>query len=239
MRVLAIGAHPDDVELGCGGALLRHLEAGDEVTMFVMTPGEHGPQGLTTRIREQEAAAAVLGAQLVWGPFTDGSIPHGREAVVAVDEMVTRLDADVIYTHAPNDTHQDHVATSAAALAGARRLARILYYQSPSTTSFDPTVFVDVERTLSGKLAALRAHWSQVMLCPMVDLEAVEVGARFWGTRAKTCYAEAFETPRFVWDIGHGAEPGVRTALSDVVVQCDDLATGTTEVASAWPTGRR
>jgi LmbE family N-acetylglucosaminyl deacetylase len=216
MKVLAIGAHPDDIELGCAGALLRHAEAGDEVTMLVMTPGEHGPQGLTSRVREQEAAAQVIGAQLLWGTFEDGSVPVGRDAVALVDEVVARVGADVIYAHAPNDTHQDHVATSQAALAGGRRLARVLFYQSPSTTSFDPTVFVDVERTLAGKLAALQAHWSQVMQCPMVDLEAVEVGARYWGSRAKVCYAEAFESPRFVWDIGHSvAAPSAVT---------DDLA---------------
>ena len=135
------------------------------------------------------------------GTFEDGSVPSGRDAVAVVDEVVAGTGADVIYAHAPNDTHQDHVATSLAALASGRRLARVLFYQSPSTTSFNPTVFVDVERTLGDKLASLRAHWSQVMQCAMVDLEAVEAGARYWGSRAKISYAEAFETPRFVWDI--------------------------------------
>jgi len=201
MKVLAVGAHPDDIELGCGASLLRHVEAGDEVTMLVMTPGEHGPQGLTSRVREQEQAAAVIGAELVWGHCEDGSVPNGRETVSLLDAVVRRVGADVLYAHAPNDSHQDHVATSYAALAAGRRLERVLFYQSPSTTTFDPTVFVDVEVSLSGKLAALRAHWSQVMQCAMVDLEEVEVGARYWGSRAKVCYAEAFETPRFVWDI--------------------------------------
>lgn len=217
MKVLAIGAHPDDIELGCAGALLRHIAAGDEVTMLVMTPGEMGPQGLTSRLREQEAAAAVIGAELVWGTFEDGNIPSGRDAVALIDEVVTRTGADVIYAHAPNDTHQDHVATSLAALASGRRLARVLFYQSPSTTSFNPTVFVDVERTLGDKLASLRAHWSQVMQCPMVDLEAVEAGARYWGSRAKISYAEAFETPRFVWDIG--AVALAKTSVSDDTVE--------------------
>jgi hypothetical protein len=72
-----------------------------------------------------------------------------------------------------------------------------------------------VEISLSGKLAALRAHWSQVMQCEMVDLEAVEVTARYWGTRAKVCYAEAFESPRFVWDIGARAAT-MAPALSSI-----------------------
>jgi LmbE family N-acetylglucosaminyl deacetylase len=206
MKVLAVGSHPDDIELGCGASLLRHVEAGDEVTMLVMTPGGLGPQGLTSRVREQEDAAALIGADLIWGHFEDGSIPHGREAVSIIDRVVQEVGADVLYAHAPNDTHQDHVATSKAALAAGRRLERVLFYQSPSTTSFDPSVFVDVEISLSGKLAALRAHWSQVMQCAMVDLEAVEVTARYWGSRAKVCYAEAFESPRFVWDIGVRSE---------------------------------
>ena len=121
----------------------------------------------------------------------------------------------MIYAHAPGDSHQDHVATSAAALSAGRRLERVLFYQSPSTTSFDPTVYVDVEVTLSGKLAALRAHWSQVMQCAMVDLEEIEVSARFWGSRAKVCYAEAFESPRFVWDICRPAARDVSFADSD------------------------
>ena len=95
-----------------------------------------------------------------------------------------------------------------------RRTARILYYQSPSTTSFTPNVFVDVEDTVRGKIDSLRAHWSQVMQCQMVDLEAVEAGARYWGSRAKISYAEAFETPRFVWDIAPSAakvQPAARS----------------------------
>ena len=231
MKVLAIGAHPDDIELGCAGALLRHVAAGDEVTMLVMTPGEMGPQGLTSRVREQEAASAVIGAKLIWGTFEDGNVPSGRDAVSLIDQIVKETGADVIYAHAPNDTHQDHVATSVAALASGRRLARVLFYQSPSTTSFNPTVFVDVATTLGDKLASLQAHWSQVMQCEMVDLEAVEAGARYWGSRAKVSYAEAFETPRFLWEIGAGtasdksstAETADEDSAWDTVVAADRL----------------
>ena len=201
MRVLAVGAHPDDIELGCAGALLRHTAVGDDVTMLVMTMGERGPQGSASRIAEQEAASRVLGARLVWGHFSDGAVPFGREAVSIVDAAVREYKPDVIYVHAPADTHQDHVATSQAATAAGRRTSRILYYQSPSTTSFDPTVFIDVATTLTGKLESLRAHWSQVVNCDLVDLESVAAGCRYWGGRARVAYAEPFETSRFVWDI--------------------------------------
>jgi LmbE family N-acetylglucosaminyl deacetylase len=201
MHVLAVGAHPDDIELGCAGALMRHVAAGDQVTMLVMTSGDRGPQGARSRVSEQKEASRIIGAQLLWGHFDDGSIPHGRESVAIVDAAVRDLHADVVYVHAPADSHQDHVATSLATAAAARRTARVLYYQSPSTTQFQPNVFVDVEDTVAGKIDSLRAHWSQVTQCQFVDLEAVEAGCRYWGSRARISYAEPFETPRFVWDI--------------------------------------
>jgi LmbE family N-acetylglucosaminyl deacetylase len=213
VKVLAVGAHPDDIELGCGASLRAHVLAGDEVTMLVLTAGALGPQGLTSRVREQEAAAQVLGANLVWGGFDDGSVPAGRESVDVIDAVVRSVAADVVYTHAPHDSHQDHVAVSASSLAAARRVGRLLYYQAPSTTSFDPTVFVDVARTVEDKMAALNAHWSQVADCPMVDLEAVEAGVRYWGHRARVRYAEAFESPRFLWQVGVTAAEAEVTEL--------------------------
>ena len=216
MKVLAVGAHPDDIELGCAGALRAHVLAGDAVTMLVMTTGDRGPQGLTSRVREQEAAAEVLGASLVWGGFDDGSVPVGRESVDVVDAVARSVAADLVYTHAPVDSHQDHRAVSAAALSAARRTGRVLYFQSPSTTSFDPTVFVDVGHTVQDKLCSLQAHWSQVVDCPMVDLEAVQAGVRYWGSRARTRFAEAFESPRFLWQLlPAGAGPADRDGLSD------------------------
>jgi LmbE family N-acetylglucosaminyl deacetylase len=201
VRVVAVGAHPDDIELGCGGTLLRHAAAGDDVTMLVLTRGESGPQGVLSRVEEQERAALLLGARLLWGPYRDNHVPSGREIVGLLDDVLRSAAADIVYVHAPHDTHQDHVAASAAVFAAARRSTRILHYQSPSTVAFHPTLYVDVEQTLAGKLLALEAHGSQVALCPMVDLDAVTAGARYWGGQARVRYAEAFEAPRFLWDI--------------------------------------
>ncbi|MFL6097467.1 MAG: PIG-L deacetylase family protein [Blastococcus sp.] len=211
MNVLAIGAHPDDIELGCGGALLRHAAAGHRVTMLVMTTGERGPQDAVSRVIEQEEAARIMGADLIWGGLADGAIPHDRETVALIDDAIRRCAADVLYTHSSQDSHQDHVSTAACSLSAARRLSRVLCYQAPSTNAFEPTVFVDVEGQMSGKIAALEAHRSQVLRCQLVDLEAVEATGRYWGHRSRMRFAEAFETPRFVWDIEQ--RPASRTML--------------------------
>jgi LmbE family N-acetylglucosaminyl deacetylase len=209
LNVLAVGAHPDDIELGCAATLVRHVAAGDRVTMLVMTTGDRGPQHTTSRVSEQEDAAKAIGADLLWGGFSDGTIPHGQETVNVIEEVLRSTGADVLYTHAPKDSHQDHVATATSALAAARRLNRVLCFQSPSTTGFEPTVFVDVDGTMTVKIESLLAHRSQVLRCEMVDLEAVEASSRYWGHRARMLHAEAFETPRFAWDIG-----GVETATA-------------------------
>jgi LmbE family N-acetylglucosaminyl deacetylase len=86
-NVLAIGAHPDDIELGCGAALLAHRRAGHEVTMLVMTAGL-GPAERRARPEEQEEAAALLRAGLVWGGFEDGRIPADGPAVQSLSESL-------------------------------------------------------------------------------------------------------------------------------------------------------
>lgn len=201
MNVLAVGAHPDDVELGCGATLLAHRRRGDRVAMLVMTTGERGPQDATSRIAEQEEAARLLGADLYWGGFRDGAVPEGRDTVDVVQAVLAETGAGLIYTHAPRDTHQDHRATGLACLAAARRLSRVLLYESPTSDGFEPDVYVDVEGLVEGKLDALRAHMSQVLKNGLVDLAAVEGQARYRGFQARLHWAEAFEAARFVWDL--------------------------------------
>lgn len=199
MRVLAIGAHPDDIELGCGGSLLAHRDAGHKVALLVMTTGERGPSSALSRVREQEESAALLGAELVWGRFKDGSVPHGRRAIQLVDDVVAAIRPDIVYTHSPDDTHQDHRATGRASLAAGRRVRQVLCYESPTSVSFRPDVFVDIGGRVEAKLDLIRCHMSQVLANGLVDLEAVEAGARFRGFTARVRQAEAFTTTRFTW----------------------------------------
>ena len=173
MRVLAVGAHPDDVELGCGGTLLRHHERRDEITVLVMTGGERGVYDARSRRNEQQYAAALTGATLIWGGFADGAVPPGPEAIAVVDRAVARSGAEILYTHAPDDSHQDHIATSSVCLAAARRVPTVLYYETPSTLEFMPTVFIDLDDVIERKIGLVRAHLSQVLRNGPVDLDAL------------------------------------------------------------------
>ena len=201
MKVLAIGAHPDDIELGCGGALLAHAGRGDPITLLVLTTGEGGPQDGRSRAQEQQDAADLLSARLLWGGFADGDIPAGQRSVDVVQRAIREVQPDVLYTHAPQDTHQDHRNTSEATLGAARRSCRILMYESPTTQGFSPSVFIDIAGLVEAKLDLVRAHMSQVLRNGLVDLEALEAMARARGFQARVKQAEAFSTERFLWDL--------------------------------------
>jgi LmbE family N-acetylglucosaminyl deacetylase len=205
VQVLAVGAHPDDVELGCGATLLRHVARGDEVTVLVLTVGQRGRIDGMSRQAEQEDAAARLGVELRWGGFTDGSVPDGPETITVIDEVIAGTGAQILYTHATQDTHQDHRATAVASLAAGRRLPTVLQFETPSTQNFEPTIYVDVAETLDEKLAALRSHLSQVLRQGPVDLEAIEAQARFRGFQGRLRHAEAYEAARLSWDLSSPA----------------------------------
>jgi len=204
LNVLAIGAHPDDIELGCGGTLLAHAARGDDVAMLVMSAGELGPQDENSRADEQRAASRVLGADLFWGRFEDTRVPNSSETVAVIQEVMDRVRQDVVYTHSPHDSHQDHRATALATFGAARRSCRVLCYEAPSSLTFTPLVYIDIADHLEGKLDALRAHMSQVLRNGLVDLEAIEAQARYRGFQGRIRLAEAFEVERFVWDLGGG-----------------------------------
>lgn len=200
-HVLAVGAHPDDIELGAAGTLLRHVAAGDEVTMLSMTAGELGAGSPGRRIEEAQCAAAVIGARLLWGPYDDGRIPMDADTVGFLERVMDTYRIDTMYVHCERDTHQDHAVTAQAAVAAGRRLHKILRYQSPSTESFTPNVYVDIAGSLQGKLEALACHRSQLDGSPTVDLAVAAASATYWGAQARLRAAEAFESSRFLWDV--------------------------------------
>ena len=109
--------------------------------------------------------------------------------------------ADLIYCHAPQDSHQDHRVTAAAVRSASRRARRVLMYESPTSVAFQPMIFIDIGAFVEAKLGLLRTHLSQVLKNGLVDLEAVEAQARYHGFRARVRHAEAFASERFLWEL--------------------------------------
>jgi LmbE family N-acetylglucosaminyl deacetylase len=109
--------------------------------------------------------------------------------------VISGVAADVVYVHAPDDSHQDHRAAAAATLSAARHSSRILHYAGESTLQFAPALFVDISPFLDRKLAALAAGPQPV------DPELPTGTARHYGAQARVRYAEAFTPARFVWEL--------------------------------------
>jgi LmbE family N-acetylglucosaminyl deacetylase len=202
-RVLAIGAHPDDIELGCGGAILQHVLSGDQVSMLIMTNGEVGPGMVSERVSEQRRACDILGVDdLIWGNIPDCKVSlYELEVVHTIEAAIRQSQAEIIYTHSMSDSHQDHRAVAAATTGAARKCGTILSYDAPSSINFRPTVFVDVASVMDKKIEALFCHASQVEASDMVDDQRVRAQATYRGHEARLLAAEAFEPIRATWSI--------------------------------------
>ena len=198
-----MSAHPDDAEIGAGGVLLRHADRGDELTMLVLSEGENGARLRDSRRVEERRAADLLGARLRWGGFADDAIPFDRSSVDLIERALDDTGADVLYVPAPNDSHQDHIATARAAIAAARTHARVLCYETPTTLELRPTLYVDIDATMARKLELLERHRSQVLGSRLCVVESIVATARAHAFRGRTGgrHAEAFEVVRFRWDL--------------------------------------
>jgi len=194
--VLAIGAHPDDVEIGAAGALLAHRGMGHEVSILTLSRGARGGHE-GTRAGESELAALAIGADLYLEDLQDTSIAEGDPTIATISRVVEIVRPTVIYTHSVHDVHQDHRNTHRAAMVAGRGVGRVYCFQSPSATvEFGPSLFVGIDAQLSGKLAAIGAFVSQTTVRDYLEPELISSTARYWGRFAQARYAEAFEVVR-------------------------------------------
>lgn len=220
VEILAVGAHPDDIELGCGGTLALLARAGRSVGILDLTRGEAGTRGTPeTRAAEAAEAARLIGARFRDGlDLGDGNLRTDRAAELEVIEVVRRRRPRLVFAPLPNDRHPDHVragrlVTDAAFYAGLRALEtglpphrpqQVVYF--PSTFLAEPTFLVDVTETLEVKLAAVRAFRSQffdpaskepsTFISSPEFLDGVTARARAFGRLANVGAAEGFVSPR-------------------------------------------
>lgn len=194
--VLAIGAHPDDVEIGCGGALARHRAYGDTVTIVTLSHGASGGDA-EVRAREAGAAAQVLGAQLNLGDLVDTHISEGGASINTILDVIARVQPTHVYTHSQFDTHQDHRNTHHASMVAVRAIPNVYCYQAPSATvDFRPNLFIDISSHIEAKLAAIAAYSSQTSVRPYLAQDLIIATARYWGRFAGFVLAEPMEIVR-------------------------------------------
>jgi LmbE family N-acetylglucosaminyl deacetylase len=198
-RVMAIGPHPDDIELGCFGSLTRFHKNGAKIACMVMTCGGVGGDA-DLRRHEAEKCAAMLKAEIRFGELEDTKLPEGFPSIKLIEDFIADFKPTAIFVNSPNDTHQDHRNTAKAAISAARFAPIVLYYQTPSSTrSFAPQVFIDISEELDTKIKAVRVHESQGENVYMAD-KAVKGLAEFLGFQVYQGgkYFEGFEVHQII-----------------------------------------
>jgi len=213
LKIIAIGAHADDIEISCGGTIAKAVAKGHKVLMVVMTTSEYTDYtGKVLRSREEAAeegkkAAEILRAELRILNFPTKDVPYNSKSVEALDEIFNEFQPDIILTHWPHDTHQAHQATALASISAARYFNTILMYEPmmPSGRSyhgFRPQVYIDISQYNDIKKEALKAHKSQYKKYgDAYWLNAVEARARLRGfemqSKTEACeFAECYEVMR-------------------------------------------
>jgi LmbE family N-acetylglucosaminyl deacetylase len=201
MNVLALGAHPDDIEYGCGGMLAKYARRGHHVYLWIASDGALGGDGCV-RQQEQAESARIMGVREVfWGHYPDTEVPLTRELIARIEAVIRRIEPRMIFVHHPDDTHQDHRNLAQGTMTATRYVPNFLFYEGPTTQNFVPNCFTDIEPVLEDKLASLKAHRSQVAKTNIEDLTILELArssANFRGIQARVKYAEAFQSIRLL-----------------------------------------
>ena len=204
MNILAIGAHPDDIEYGCAGTLIKYAERDHRIYLMVLTGGEEGGEG-NIRQKEQHAAAEIIRSrQVFWGGYRDTQLPLNKEMIDKIEEVLLEVKPDLILVNFGDDTHQDHRVLTEATMSATRYVRNVLFFEVPTTQNFNPQVFVDISDTLERKFQVLQAHESQVMKTNIENLSIVELAranATFRGIQGRVKFAEAFAPLRLFINI--------------------------------------
>jgi LmbE family N-acetylglucosaminyl deacetylase len=173
LKVVCVGAHPDDPESGCGGTLAHYANAGHAVTIVYLTRGERGIPGKgleeSAKIRtiEAEKACKILGATPLFAGQVDGATEFTQVRLAEISRILDAEKPELVFTHWPLDTHQDHQMAGLLTLRWYfnAKVKPLLYFFEVNTgeqaLGFMPTVYVDISSTRAKKKAALFAHQSQ------------------------------------------------------------------------------
>jgi len=206
IKVIAIGAHPDDIEIGCAGTIRKFIARGADVYFIIATLGEqcHVEDSIYQNLRvkrqeESNSSAKILGVKEVFFlGLPDTNIEHNGETVSLIERYIYKIDPQFLFVHTKEDNHQDHKSIAFSTISAARRRRiNILHYESPSTAqSFMPVVHCDISDTLDYKLNAISQFVSQNEKI-YVDKEAIKGLAKYRGYISGTDYAEGFELSKY------------------------------------------
>lgn len=197
--ILAVGAHPDDIELGCGGTLHRSCQNQTRVIAIYLTKGEKSGSK-EERMKESKKALGILGIhEVFFEDFPDTQIPDSHETIECLEKYAVKFKPEVVLTHTINDIHQDHRRVGWLSMSAFRNTPKILAYETPRVRSatFMPAYFVDISGSVDKKWEALHCHISQHDKRYLAYESMISLSS-FRGSQVGVKAAEAFEVVKFL-----------------------------------------
>jgi|SRR6478672_3577042 len=192
--VLALGAHPDDLELGCGATLAKLSARGVAIHAVVFSNGSLGGPSECDRAQETHAALHALGVSTIsQHDFADTRLHEAlNELIACTEEHVRKVVPDRVYTMFHQDRHQDHRAVHEASIVACRSVPQILGYETPSSyPNFMPTLFEPIDEFIDAKIGALKLHVSQGDRLYMHE-QKIRSAAHFRGAQVDLGQTESF-----------------------------------------------
>lgn len=190
--ILALAAHPDDLELGCGATLAKLAAGGARIRAVVLSDGGRG--GEQDRCAESREALASLGVQEVFfHRFQDTRFHEALNGLIeCLEKHVAETVPDRVYTMFDGDRHQDHRAVYDASIVACRSVPQLLGYETPSSyPNFVPRVFEPVDAFMDRKVAAIKMHTSQAARLYMQEVKIL-AAAHFRGVQVDLGQSEGF-----------------------------------------------
>jgi LmbE family N-acetylglucosaminyl deacetylase len=207
MDVLAIGAHYDDVELGCGGSLLKLRRKGHKIHLLVVTDSEYTDGlGNVVRSREQAAfegtrAAKRLGvSSIINMEYKCKKVKCDSTLIENINNMMDRISPDLIFTHWHGDLHEDHFEIARASLVAARHLPCVLMYRSNwyhAAENFNGRFYIDITSVINIKYELLKMHETEYSRRGEIWVDFAKAKAQEAGLRIGVPYAEEFEVFKY------------------------------------------
>jgi LmbE family N-acetylglucosaminyl deacetylase len=203
MNILAIGAHPDDIELGCGGLLIKAARNGHHVYLYNITQGEKAgdPQ---QRIGELRRSARYIGAKALYiDRFPDTQLFLTSDLINHIESCVNMCRPDLVITHPMTDTHHDHRVVAEASIEAGRNVSNMLSYEMPLTKDFNPHIYYDISDSMDAKLELLSLFQSQSHKI-FLESKAIRGLAQYRALQSRlssdVSYAESFQIVKVALD---------------------------------------
>jgi LmbE family N-acetylglucosaminyl deacetylase len=208
MKIVAIGAHTDDVELGCGGTLLRHRDDGDEIHIVVITHSGYTSlnkkimRSSEVAIAEGKKSAGILNAQFTCLGKEPLTLTPNEKLVLELEDVINRIQPDRVYVHRPTDTHSDHAAVGYVALRAARKCDSVLLYRSNwyiMDTDYEDKYYVDISNHIEDKKSLIALFESEMKTVNYSWIDFVIKQNCASGAKIGVDFAETFQVIKMVW----------------------------------------